>query len=185
MLIIEGADMCGKTTFIHKMLLPQLPGHVYAHFGKLPARWDYFWSYLPHMAYNAVMDRFHLSEVVYRQARGENCKLSAETYRLLDAKLRLIGGVTVVFTADEELLCERFETLKARELHNLEQILKANQLFHDYVSMRQHDVDFHFHLTRDQPHVQEWMAREVLTLYLHRRCSIRAINERMNIDVIV
>lgn len=103
MLIVEGSDLVGKTTFV-KLLLEQAEKEGYPmvpqHFGLIPKGWAYYEDYLPYVHARTVMDRFVLSEIVYGSVIRGGSGIDVETYRLLDAHLRLNGSFTVVLYGD-------------------------------------------------------------------------------------
>lgn len=189
MLIIEGTDLVGKTT-LAELLVKRLSTredmrlsvsgpYQYAWFDKLPPTWDYFFSYLPAMRRFVVQDRFHMSEIVYREARGEPAKLYPETYRMLDGKLRLLGAFTVVVTADPDIIRNNFGTRE--EMHGLDVILRANELFLEIVegdgcagwTFEAHDpdVDVHYHacVQNGFPSSNEKLVEEIIDKYTTRQ----------------
>ena len=102
MLIVEGNDCLGKTTVVNKLctilderynlaVVPQ-------HFGLLPTSWDYFNDYVPFINSRVVMDRFIMSEVVYGYGLRNGAKLTPERYERLQARLTLVGAMTVLIT---------------------------------------------------------------------------------------
>lgn len=146
MLVIEGTDLVGKTRLARRLLEElnrrELP-HVPRHFSLLPQSWDYYWSYLPHFARAVVMDRFYMSEVVYGTVVRGHTMIDMEAYRLLDARLRQVGGMTIIVTADEPVIEERYAEEGKREMFALDQILTVNRLFRQIVDMEQWEfVDF-------------------------------------------
>lgn len=175
MIIIEGPDCVGKTT-VCKKLLKILNGeslglpHVYAHFTKLPAGFDYYHNYLDRASRYVVQDRFHLSEIVYSRARGiAKSPLCPERYRLVDAALRNLGTITVLITADDGLIRERWDQ---SQMYNTEITLAAadgfrrlGELFPEYDP----DIDFNFHCTKGIPYVPDTILNEILTKYLCRQ----------------
>lgn len=129
MLIIEGTDGIGKTTLCRE-LLHRLYNHgpwVYRHFTKLPESWRYPYDYLAHISRFVVQDRFHLSEVTYREARGEPARLTPWDIRWINASLELVGAFTVIFTAPDARVEAVPETgqMHTRNIH-----CRVNALFH-------------------------------------------------------
>lgn len=106
MLIVEGSDGVGKTTFCHKLLekLQKEGPWIYSHLSKPPPSWQHPASYYPRMSTFIVQDRFHMSDLAYRHARLDPQALSPFAYSLVDAKLRQLGGMTVVLRADDETI---------------------------------------------------------------------------------
>jgi hypothetical protein len=73
MLVLEGSDCAGKTTFL-KQLIGRLPKQLsmnhpqsvaIQHFGVLPPDWDYYKDYLDMITVDGISDRFQYSELVY------------------------------------------------------------------------------------------------------------------------
>lgn len=129
MLIVEGSDGVGKTTFCHKLLkkLQREGPWIYAHLNKPPSFWMHPASYFPRMSSFIVQDRFHMSDLAYRHARLDPQLLSPFAYSLVDARLRQLGGLTVVLTAPKG-------TIKANykgngDMHEVEVHYRANQAF--------------------------------------------------------
>ena len=191
MLIVEGTDMTGKTTFCQKLLqrlnARDLPA-IYDHFGVLPKGWDYYRSYLPRINPLTVMDRFHMSEIVYAQVTQRGQRLDPETYRLIDAHCRLAGAVTVVITAPTETIKTRFRTLHEREMYDVHQIVAVNAAFLDLrrpstpdhwsYPYKRIDVDFYWVATPECPFPDEDEAfvSKVVDLYEKRQANVRAIS---------
>ena len=138
MLIVEGTDLVGKTTLCHR-LLEQVrktelgDGHVYRHFTRLPKGFRFPQDYLTHAHRRTVQDRFHMSEIAYAFARGQDCSpLCAEKYRVVDGYLRLLPAVTVVVAAKPEVLEARYQQHVAagrEEMYDILTVLNANQAF--------------------------------------------------------
>lgn len=167
MLVVEGPDGVGKTTLC-KRLLKELPRHVYAHFTRLPRGFDYYWGYADRMSRFIVQDRFHMSEWAYAAARMETPKLCEDGYRLVDANLRLLGGFTVLVTADPDVVAGRWDP---SQMFSLEATLGAAA---EYLAILgrpgyRPDVDFHFHATKDKPYVPDDAVDEILRQYQSRQ----------------
>lgn len=158
MLIIEGADLVGKTTLAHK-LVKELDGHVYKHFSRLPESFDYFWGYVENAVTHSVQDRFHMSEVPYALCRGEEPRV--RNYEMLSAYLRChCCAFTVVLYAEDRLIEERY--VAEREMYDLSQVLSANRWFYD-VDAGKFDMRFHYRKDRKQ-----WPDDEDIELILRR-----------------
>lgn len=151
MLIVEGPDLVGKTTLCNSLLQnPYFFGHgfTYRHLTILPSGFDYYWGYIDLISERVIQDRFHLSQRAYHEVTrpGLANPLTHEKQRLVDAKLRLIGAVTVVITAEPELITSRFKT--EREMFTLKEVLEVNERYMNHFDM---DVDFHIHCTEKLP----------------------------------
>jgi hypothetical protein len=194
MLIIEGPDLVGKTTLCKRLLeylnREQLSGgisplgYIYSHFTRLPRGFDYYWDYVNRMSTKIVQDRFHLSEIIYSQVRGESrSPLTPEMYRLVDAQLRLLGGFTVVVTAEPHLIQSRYEARKETEMYNLDKVMQALELFRSLGSPGsgfEHlgyypDIDMHLHCHEDMPYVSDHWIGQVAQRYLARQSQCRRI----------
>ncbi len=135
MIIVEGSDLVGKTTFCEALLkdhrLARM-GYMYSHLSRPPEQgFDGCQAYMGMAWENFVQDRFHLSEPIYSKVRGEEKSptTSPEKFRLVDAHLRLMGVLTVVITATDELISSRFKENESREMYGLAKILHANRLY--------------------------------------------------------
>lgn len=185
MLIIEGCDGTGKTTLAQKLTkaLSDL-GHIYCHFTRLPDNFDRYWGYVERMSSRVVQDRFHLSEIVYSKTRGDKTQLCSETYRLIDAKLRLLGSFTVLITADSKLIESRWEASRQSQMYGLEKTLKAAELYNEigtpYGPFKNYDidVDYKFHCMEDYPYVSDVTIVEILELYRKRFSTLHSIANR-------
>jgi hypothetical protein len=175
MIIVEGADLVGKTTFCTGLLerdYCQENGMVYSHLSRLPPGWDHVRSYIERACRNVVQDRFHMSEPVYARVRGEETKLTPEKYRLVDAYLRTLGAVHVVIVASlESTIARRW---REGEMYDLNKVIHANTLFKTMAwpphSVYRPDVDFVFvaeELTDDAAFSRA--INEVLNLHAQRK----------------
>ena len=174
MLIVEGPDGVGKTTLC-RSLLEKLPGHVYAHFSRLPPDFDYYWGYLDRASRRVVQDRFHMSEVAYAIARGEQPRIDPETYRLVDARLRQLGAYTVLVTADQGLIESRWDPTQMYDLYRTLSAARQFDLIADHHSDWRPDFDCHFHCTETTPHVTQVAADRILNEYRRRQDRIDAL----------
>lgn len=182
MLILEGTDLTGKTTFAKQLLkLPffESEGYVYQHLSKLPYGFDHCWHYKALASRRAIWDRFHMSEIVYAAVRHEDTKLYPERYRWVDGCLRLLGALTVIITADESLLRGR---MREGEMYTLDQILEVNRRFTEILyrrlelknegkSCRYKDVDWDYriHCTLEVPFPTSAHLHEIAKHYQHRQ----------------
>lgn len=155
MLVIEGGDLVGKTTLCYK-LNEHLTTHAYQHLSKLYYDFNPVIGYIDLASRFSIKDRFHISEAVYADVTERDTQVTPNSVRLLEAHLRLLGMFTVIVTADDCLLEERFNQHKAREMYDLETILRVNERFKIIGSTGrwmgyQFDVDEHIHCTRNNP----------------------------------
>lgn len=188
MLIIEGPDLVGKTTFTQravKLLNSRGWPHVYRHLSRLPDSFDRYWGYQRLASGQVVQDRFHMSEPLYELARGEEPGthgLDPDTYRFVDGMLRSMGAVTVVMCADPEhvddLLVSRW---RDEEMYHKDLVRDVNYEYHkvacnagwwnDY----RMDVDFTFCATPGTPWAPEEFLDEVVSAYQRRQLRLQRV----------
>lgn len=191
MLIIEGPDLVGKTTLCKK-LVELLPGHIYSHLTRLPDEFDRYWGYVERMSPGVVQDRFHMSEICYATMRGDldKSQLDPETYRLVDAKLRLLGAMTVVVFGSNELMHERLwdKELRQGEMYRATQIENVNRIFRDLVQKNgtcppelthyEVDCDLWIECTPARPYVTDDLVMGIVYRYLGRRSKHTSLGAR-------
>jgi hypothetical protein len=132
MLIVEGADLVGKTTLAKRLVerLNELGWpHVYRHAVRPPASWrrDPVCAYEAQACPWAVQDRYHLSELAYRSVDGGEPCLREDEAELLEAQMPYATVLVVV--AAPALIEARYPANAGRELYTLEQVLAANDWF--------------------------------------------------------
>lgn len=130
MLIIEGTDGLGKTTLCGHLLASGTPFGpvVYRRLGLLPGNWNYYDDYVNRMLHLQIQDRFFLSEYAYGPVCRGGTPLTLDMIKRLSEQLDTVGGVTLVITADDEIIRRQFEN-RPDELYKLEQVLKVNERF--------------------------------------------------------
>lgn len=193
MLIIEGGDLVGKTTFCEALLKDDRlasRGYMYSHLSRPPLQgFDGCQHYMGMAWSNFVQDRFHLSEPIYAKVRGEaqSAHTSPEKYRLVDAHLRLMGVLTVVITATDELVESRYAARADEEMYNLEETILANQLYRSAAQngfiasghgVYKPDIDIVISCTAEHPFPSDDTARVIVDAYLKRQTEVeRAMTE--------
>ena len=176
MIIVEGADLVGKTTFAKKLVTSLCNNgyhHIYKHLSRLPEKWDYYWSYLSEFSYSTVQDRFHDSELAYANARGDTTFLDHRTYRLLDAWIQSRGTVSIVICADESLIRSRFEET-GDDMYDIDIILKANEWFID----NRDSFDVAISCDDEKQFPSDTMAAKIVQNYMQYSDHYRNIVER-------
>lgn len=184
MLIIEGTDLLGKTTLARKLIASpylQEKGYIYKHFTRLPDGFNRYWGYLEHAAHKCVQDRYHMSEIAYCVARGEDStRLTPFAYRMVDGYLRGMAAFNVVLSAEASVIEQRYADAPREEMYELDTILKANRVFFEMGSTGEFtfgkeyyrvDVDAHIHLTQENPWPNEQDVKNILFAY-QRRVSL-------------
>lgn len=131
MIIIEGADLVGKTTLAKTLLGRRYladEGYWYKWMCKPPINFDGCRGYIDMAYMKSVQDRFHMSEIVYRAVDGMTPCITPEKYRLVDAHLRLMGVINVlIICTTEDLIKERHKLRE--ELYDEESVCRANYYF--------------------------------------------------------
>lgn len=194
MLIIEGSDCVGKTTLCRELLkrlnavdcamIPQ-------HFGQLPKNWDYYRDYLPYISSHTVMDRFIMSEIVYGHVLRGRSPLLPEMYRLLDARLRLCGAVTVLIVANDAWYDEqlRDKYSEREQAFTVDQVKAVNAGFkrlalrcrnESWTTDYTVDIDFPYVCDKDTgyPANDDLFINTVVSTFVKRQQSLRRCGER-------
>lgn len=178
MLIVEGADGLGKTTLCKELCrrLAEYGPWVYRHFTRLPECWDYPRDYAPHVTRHVVQDRFHMSEVAYRLARGEKARLTPGGYRWVDGLARLVGAYTIV------LIDPTGERIKRRwtsdQMHDLPTTLEADAAFRHLAYnqltpfIADCDMCMHVHVDDRWPAEDECAVKKIVEQYLDRQLEV-------------
>ncbi len=134
MLIIEGSDCLGKTTFAKKLVRYVMANSHYPCIYSWMTRpnedtFDFLYHYKLMINSYTVQDRFHLGALVYHED-----KLPIENLRRIEEWIKLAGGLVVLFYASNEDWYERY--INADERGNLlanDILCKANSRFKDIV----------------------------------------------------
>lgn len=130
MLIVEGADMLGKTTFAKRIaetmtaLHPDWPIH-YSHATKQADAFG-FHDYAAQVNPFRVQDRFHMSRHVYEAVMTGALLLPPLDCQFIDAKLILAGSVTVVVTANAAFIRNSFQQARGHDNMRVETVIEAN-----------------------------------------------------------
>lgn len=180
MLILEGADLTGKTTLARTLasrLEEQCLGHMRLHLTRPPKDFDFYRGHVDKISRDVIWDRFHMSMLAYRRHDEYPSDLTPLKYSLVDAAVRLIGGFTVVLTADTSVIESRWANNKKQELYDLPHVLDVNATYGDIASGREvtvrgqtyrPDVDYWVHVTDPAIGVKETVVREILDAYIAR-----------------
>lgn len=188
MLIIDGADLVGKTT-LAKAIVGNLNDidymHMLMHLSRLPETFDAHRGYIDKMSVDTVWDRFHLSEIAYRMHDDRHSNLTPIKFDLVEASMRLIGGYSIVMTADDDVIKARHKS-RNDELYSLEHILQVNQTFIQMqncskIIMRGREYRYHIdkciHITASYNH-QAFLndIQDVVNDYITRLEAVLAIS---------
>jgi len=178
MIIVEGADGTGKSTLCRNLLDRLGEEYVYAHLSRPPEGFDVWYGHLGMINRFTVQDRFHMGEIVWPHARGEavgTWRMQPETYRLLDARLRLVGSFTVVLTCWHDQLAERLA--KSEHMYDQTTILRANNAYLDIVNtgrfgLYRPDYDYVVRETQFHPYPSSSDVNDIVHQYLQRQKEI-------------
>lgn len=192
MLIVEGADCLGKTTLCKRLIQDLhtigIPA-TYSHLGKLPECWNYPASYKRLIRPCVVQDRFHMSEVAYREARGEDPRLTPWGYQLIDGWLRAVGAVIVVVLAHDFVMHSRWHSNTLPQSHTYKQVHAANAKFWEMTKEKHAlgypgyyaDFDYVFTSNTDNeyPSNHEPTIKRIVLDYASRQRAIAAIAKQV------
>jgi thymidylate kinase len=135
MIIVEGTDKSGKSTFIAN-LLQAFPENYkeklrMAHFGILPDDWDYSDDYIGFIGPNVILDRFIDSERAYGPLYrgGVNPKLTTKNMLKVYGECAKIGTLLVYCNPDLEEVQKRIERMSDEMVKNQEQLIKLRGSF--------------------------------------------------------
>lgn len=190
MLILEGADLVGKTTLCRDLLTWSYfkdRGYIYSHFSRLPARFPRVWGHIEHAHRFTIQDRFHLGDPLYTQARQDDAFcLGPEQYRIVDGYLRFLGAYTIIITAPDALIIRRLEESGRLEMYDPHTILRANALYksvveHGSLGDYKIDWDYHIHVTDTIP---SHKVKEAINEYQKRQSIVDAITQQRSMSII-
>ena len=153
MIIIEGADKVGKSTFANELL--KLTGFEYRHMTKPPEDFDHVAGYMDGVAARVVQDRYHLGASVYGQMLGLGGFPTYQEMRIVQRYLRWQGAVVVILSCEDW----RMEELLAadevsEEMYDPATIRAANRGFRALTSCSNHGepwCDMHIDVTDGWP----------------------------------
>lgn len=135
MIILEGCDLAGKSTLAEALFtrVHDVTGYapMVRHFTKPKPSFDKYWGYKNCIQRDVILDRFHLSHIVYRAIDSENHDLTPFKYELIDAEISRVGGVIVCFALEDEVIIRRWNAMPndRQEMYTLKQVLQVNQVY--------------------------------------------------------
>jgi thymidylate kinase len=168
MIVVEGADRVGKTTFCKALIKRAWKAGipcVYQSFGVLPPTWDYPSSYFEFITKYGVMDRFIMSEIAYGRVCRDGPMLGWSEYQLVQAIMTSKASLTVLLTTEDEVLSETYDRV-GDDLFRKDQVLRVNRAFCEIAnedpSWKKYRavVDVRHHRTREE----QWPAENGLLL---------------------
>lgn len=132
MLIIEGPDCAGKTTLAKKFvnLLGRYLPYIYQHLSRLPKGWSLH-EYFDLIYLCRVQDRFHISEPLYAQMRGDTSlfQFGDAFQKAIEARLASVGALTVILLPSDSCIKNLW---KPDQMYTLDQTLHIAALYREY-----------------------------------------------------
>lgn len=176
MLVIEGSDCLGKTTLAKKIVRKVSEKGfpvVYSWMTRPNEQlFDFFLDYKKMLNPCAVMDRFHLGGLAYHTD-----KISLQKLQIINAWIRSIGGIIIVFyAADEEWYEQRIREDERGNLLSWPIMCNGNVFFKDYA--RKKDCDYSFNVlplsnSMNNPmFVSDFDIDEIVEEWLERRQAL-------------
>lgn len=138
MLILEGSDCLGKSTFA-KLLLEeadkrQMYPTFYSHMSRPNEVFNFFGHYKDMMTTYAVQDRFHIGGVVWHEA------IHQSRMSIIEGWLRSIGSMTFIFYASDLVWYrKRIEEDNRGNLLSIEAMIQAN-IDYNAIANNRHEV---------------------------------------------
>lgn len=169
MIILEGTDNLGKTTFAHKLrtrLRERLQiDYAYTHFTVLSPSFRFPMDYLPFFTHNTMLDRFYQSELAYSAARGVQSRVSDAMASKLDAIAELAGCTRVLFLASST----RRVADDREQMFDTGVIQRANEAYDQLYATRRLQFDYILHLDGGNPWPSDQQLESVCQLVRQRR----------------
>lgn len=132
MLIVEGSDHVGKTTFCKKLVEELGKFGEYHHMSKPGPEWDYYHDYFHQLMSGRVYDRFHFGAFVYGAMLNLHPVQGWSLWRmcLVTQFIHVARGVVVVIydSCDHEYE-QRIRASERSEMFSVGAIVEANKLF--------------------------------------------------------
>lgn len=120
MLIVEGPDMIGKTTFLNAVadkITPLVDGLERDHFTHLDTAMTPG-KYMRRFKPLCLSDRGHMSNLVYGHVCRQGSDLTPEQYRIVDGLMLAAGGMMVLLTASADWYEQLLEANKRDQKWN-------------------------------------------------------------------
>ena len=137
MLIFEGPDCFGMTTAAKRLgqLVDQATDEDaspetqfpirYAHMGRPPKAFDFFWDYHDLISKFAIMDRFHLGAMVWHDDAMNEARL-----RIIEGWLLSVASVTVIMCSfDDEHYASLLDKDPKQQMFDRDTLMVASQTY--------------------------------------------------------
>lgn len=133
MLILEGSDCLGKTTFANllvKMAAEDVRFPIYyAHMTRPNKAFDFFWHYHERITRFAVQDRFHLGGIIWHNAINQ-CNLN-----IIEKWIEQVDSMIIVFYAsDTNWYVNKLKEDKRENMLTQDTMIEANLDYHKMVN---------------------------------------------------
>jgi len=191
MIVLEGCDMAGKST-LAQALFELIPAYTHGkaapmvrHFTKPPKDFDKYWGYHNCVQRDVILDRFHMSQLVYRRVSSENHTLTPFKYDLVDAAITRVGGIVVVLCPPDDIIVDRWSKMTdgRKEMYSLDFVLKVNCVYQHLVKAGADgtfidgqgaykpkiDLAFQYNTPTED------MARDIASLWWRNQCQLNDI----------
>lgn len=139
MLIIEGSDCLGKTTFANLLVSEAARRYkhlteearfpiFYSHMSRPNSGFDFFDHYTDMMTRFAVQDRFHIGGIVWHN------KIKQPALDIIEGRLRALGSMTIImYASDLEWYEKRLKNDERGNMLSIKNMLNANEWFRNLV----------------------------------------------------
>lgn len=129
-IVIEGCDFSGKSTLAERLKLAHMDAGQSVeviHNGQLPEitnLTDYYLAQLLHpKAYVVIMDRLHVSELIYGTYYRDASRIDEDGMQLIDRLLDKVDAIRIWVNEPDHVLLERFRGTRGDDLVLREQEL--------------------------------------------------------------
>ena len=176
MIIVEGPDLAGKSTFCDRLVksMTSWP-YMVRHLTRLHEGHDRYWDYVQQMHPNIIWDRFFHSENVYCKARGDTPAISRFNLRLLHAHTSLNAGYTVLLLPTEDVIRQRW---RDGEMYDLDTVLRANYFYWEFASENDYLLDKVIHITSPEYDSREDIDEIVKAVTVRRVCCSNILRSK-------
>lgn len=172
MVIIDGADLVGKTT-LQQAVVRELNNlgfcHIPLHLSKLPDSFHRVRGYLPLMTKDVVWDRFFASRQAYGRVLDNQELLFPEEIEHLQSCTDLVCAFRVLVLGDENLIRQNY---RKDEMYDLDSVLQVNEVFRREIS----EQPWLWHMIIDARKM--WpseYASSIVSKYVERRLTLEQI----------
>jgi len=156
MIIIEGADHTGKTTFAKSFELP------YRHMLRPDANYDHLTEYVKGI-FPGVQDRYHIGSVVYGMMLRSGSHPTYRQMKIIHRYLQWAGCYIIIMHCDPKVLRQRLEESDRDEMYKIPDILAANDAYRSIMKNSIVNASLCIDVTDKWPGVEE--RDDILTVW--------------------